>query len=94
MLELLNGLVLFSEVSTRTSGRMTRLNGFGTVGGGSTTYGALTVGMNLKPTIPKPFSLVIRPEVRVDTSLNNTRPFNNSSNRSMVTAGLDFILTF
>ncbi len=65
-----------------------------TVGGGSTTYGALTVGMNLKPTVPKPFSLVIRPELRVDTSLNNTRPFNNSSNRTMVTAGLDFILTF
>ena len=65
-----------------------------TVGGGSTTYGALTVGMNLKPTVPKPFSLTIRPEVRVDTSLNNTRPFNNSSSRTMVTAGLDFLLTF
>ncbi|MEO6786390.1 MAG: porin [Chthoniobacteraceae bacterium] len=65
-----------------------------TVGGGSTTYGALTVGMNLKPTVPKPFSLTIRPEVRVDTSLNNTRPFNNSSNRTMLTAALDFIVTF
>ena len=65
-----------------------------TVGGGSTTYGALTVGMNLKPAVPKPFSLTIRPEVRVDTSLNNTRPFNNSSNRTMVTAGIDFLLTF
>ena len=65
-----------------------------TVGGGSTTYGALTVGMNIKPTVPKPFSLVIRPEVRVDTSLNNTKPFNNSSNHTMITAGLDFLVTF
>ncbi len=66
-----------------------------TVGGGSTTYGALTAGMTFKPAMPKPFSgLMIRPEFRVDTSLNDTRPFNNSSTRTMYTAAIDFVLQF
>ncbi len=66
-----------------------------TVGGGSTTYGALTLGLNIKPTVPKPLAgLVIRPEVRVDHSLNSTRPFNDSKDRTMFTASIDAILTF
>ena len=53
-----------------------------TVGGGRTTYGAITVGVNIKPPIPKPAAgLVIRPELRFDRSLNNTRPFNDSTDR-------------
>jgi len=66
-----------------------------TVGGGRTTYGAITVGVNIKPTMPKPFAgLTIRPEVRYDRALTNTRPFNDSSQRDQFTAGVDFILTF
>ena len=66
-----------------------------TVGGGSTTYGALTAGITFKPAMPKPFTgLMIRPEFRVDSALNNTRPFNNSSNRTMLTAAIDFVLQF
>ena len=66
-----------------------------TVGGGSTTYGAITAGLTFKPSVPKPFTgLMIRPEVRVDHSLNNTRPFNDSSDHTMVTAAIDFILQF
>jgi len=66
-----------------------------TVGGGKTTYGAITAGVNIKPPIPKPLAgLTIRPEIRYDRSLNNTRPFNNSSDRDQFTAGIDFILTF
>jgi len=38
--------------------------------------------------------LTIRPEVRYDCSLNNTRPFNNSSDRDQFTTGIDFVLTF
>jgi len=66
-----------------------------TVGGGRTTYGAITLGVNIKPPIAKPAAgLVIRPEIRYDRSLNNTRPFNDSSDRDQFTASLDFILTF
>lgn len=66
-----------------------------TVGGGSTTYGAITVGVNIKPAMPKPIAgLTIRPEVRYDRSLNGTRPFNDSSDRDQFTAAVDFILTF
>ncbi len=66
-----------------------------TVGGGKTTYGAVTLGLNIKPPVPKPAaSLVIRPELRFDRALNGTRPFNDSSERSQFTAGIDVIITF
>jgi hypothetical protein len=66
-----------------------------TVGGGRTTYGAITAGVNIKPPMPKLLAgLAIRPEIRYDRSLNNTRPFNNSSDRDQFTVGVDFILTF
>jgi len=66
-----------------------------TVGGGKTTYGAITAGANIKPPMPKPLAgLAIRPEIRYDCSLNDTRPFNNSSDRDQFTAGIDFIVTF
>jgi hypothetical protein len=66
-----------------------------TVGGGRTTYGAVTVGVNIKPPVPKPMAgLVIRPELRYDRSLNDTRPFNDSSDRDQFTAGIDCLLTF
>jgi len=63
-----------------------------TVGGGKTTYGAVTLGVNIKPPVPKPAaSLVIRPEVRFDRALNGTRPFNDSN---QFTAGIDVMITF
>ncbi len=66
-----------------------------TVGGGKTTYGAITAGVNIKPPMPKPLAgLAFRPEIRYDCSLNDTRPFNNSSDRDQFTAGIDFIVTF
>jgi hypothetical protein len=66
-----------------------------TVGGGKTTYAAVTVGVNMKPSMPKPIAdLTIRPELRYDRSLNNTRPFNESNDRDQFTLGVDFILTF
>jgi hypothetical protein len=66
-----------------------------TVGGGRTTYGALTLGLDIKPPVPKPFaSLTIRPELRVDHSFSDTRPFNDSSNDTMFTAALDIIVGF
>ena len=66
-----------------------------TVGGGRTTYGALTIGLNIKTPVPKPFTgLTIRPELRVDHSFSDTQPFNDSSDDTMFTAALDFILSF
>lgn len=66
-----------------------------TVGGGKTTYGAITAGVNIKPPMPKPLAgLAIRPELRYDRSLNSTRPFNQSSDRDQFTVGIDFLLTF
>lgn len=45
-----------------------------------TTYGELTVGLNYKPEVPKAIEgFVIRPELRVDHSLNGTHPFDIGS---------------
>ena len=66
-----------------------------TVGGGRTTYGAITAGVNIKPPMPKPIGgLTVRPEIRYDRSLNGTRPFNDSSDEDQFTMGVDCILTF
>jgi hypothetical protein len=66
-----------------------------TVGGGRTTYGALTIGLDIKPPVPKPLTgLTIRPELRVDYSFSDTRPFNDSNDDTMFTAALDVIVTF
>lgn len=66
-----------------------------TVGGGRTTYGALTVGVDMKPPVPKPLAgLTIRPELRVDHSFSDTHPFNDSRDETIFTAAIDVILTF
>ena len=66
-----------------------------TVGGGRTTYGAITIGLDLKPSVPKPLTgLTIRPELRVDHSFSDTQPFNDSTDDTMFTAAVDFIVTF
>lgn len=65
------------------------------VGGGRTTYGAITLGANFKPDVPKPLEgLVIRPEFRVDDALNGTRPFNNGRDHVSVTPAVDFVFSF
>lgn len=67
----------------------------GVVGGGRTTYGELTVGLNIKPPVPKVIEgFVIRPELRYDRSLNGTRPFVDSSQHDQFTIAADFILPF
>jgi hypothetical protein len=48
------------------------------ISGGKTTYGSLTLGLNITPEVPKGGlikALIFRPEIRFDTSLNNTKPF-------------------
>jgi len=65
------------------------------VGGGKTTYGELTLGLNLKPPVPKAFDgFVIRPEIRYDQSLNGTHPFNDAKMDHQLTLAADFVLPF
>ena len=65
------------------------------ISGGPTTYGALTVGLAIKPAVPKQLEgLVIRPEVRYDTSLNNTMPFGGGTKGSQWTFASDVIIPF
>lgn len=65
------------------------------IGGGKTTYGALTVGLNIKPPVAKAIEgFVIRPEIRFDDALNGTKPFDAGKKTSQFTIGADFILPF
>jgi hypothetical protein len=61
-----------------------------TVGGGVTTYGALTAGLTWKASD----TLAIRPELRYDRSLNDTKPFNDSRHKDMFTAAVDVTWSF
>jgi hypothetical protein len=62
-----------------------------------TTYLALTAGVTITPEIPKnPIitGLILRPEIRYDTSLNDTRPFVRGTRGDQVTFGFDAIIPF
>jgi hypothetical protein len=73
-----------------------------TIGGGATTYGALTLGLNIKPFahsnplgLFKPANFVLRPEVRYDRALNGgSTPFDDGTDRNMFTAALAATYTF
>ena len=59
------------------------------------TFNEVTLGASIKVPVPKPFAgLTVRPEVRYDAALTDSRPFSDSSDRNQVTIGLDAILTF
>lgn len=65
------------------------------ISGGATTYGALTLGLNIKPPVAKQIEgLVIRPEIRYDTSMNGTTPFAAGTKKSQFTFGGDIIIPF
>jgi Putative beta-barrel porin-2, OmpL-like. bbp2 len=64
------------------------------IAGGRTTYAALTIGLNFKVSMPKPLALRIRPELRVDRSLNDKKAFNDSTDDRIFTAAVDAIVTF
>ena len=66
-----------------------------TVGGGDTTYGAVTVGANIK--CPKlKDRLVVRPEVRYDWTVAGGRnhPYDDSTDHDQFTVGVDVIFSF
>jgi hypothetical protein len=64
------------------------------IAGGRTTYADLTVGLDFKLSVLKPLGLRIRPELRVDRSLNDKKAFNDSSDDRMFTAAVDAVVTF
>jgi hypothetical protein len=66
------------------------------LGGGETTYFAITGGVTIKPPVPKPLAgLLIRPEVRYDRSLTDRfKPFEQNTSRDQWTIGFDAILEF
>lgn len=76
----------------------------GTFAPAPTTYLELTAGLNITaPPIPNYFnvpsvawikSVVVRPEIRYDSSLNSTTPFNVGTKSSMVTFGGDILVKF
>ncbi len=62
-----------------------------------TTYLSLTGGVTITPEVPKnPYigGLTLRPEVRWDTTLNNSTPFAGGTKKSTVTFGFDAIVPF
>lgn len=61
-----------------------------------TTYGELTVGVTIKPPVPKLFEgLMVRPELRVDSALGgNQKPFNDGTSSTQVTASVDVVIPF
>ncbi len=62
----------------------------------ATTYTEFTAGLTYKPSwTPSQLStLLVRPEVRYDQTLNNSRVFNDGKDRGAVTLAADIILGF
>jgi hypothetical protein len=59
------------------------------------TYAEITLGGNIKLNMPEPLgTLVARPEIRYDTTLNSVKPFNNGRSSNSFTIGTDLILSF
>jgi hypothetical protein len=59
-----------------------------------TTYGELTAGVAWKPARlnGRHVTMTVRPELRYETSLNGTRPFNTLTSRDQVLASMDLII--
>ena len=59
------------------------------------TYGEITLGVTIKYPLPEPLGvLLLRPEIRYDTTLNNAKPFDNGRRGDQVTIGADAIISF
>ena len=60
-----------------------------------TTYSELTLGVTYKPEVPKAIEgFSIRPELRIDHSLNGTHPFNDGKDGTSFTPAIDVVLPF
>jgi putative OmpL-like beta-barrel porin-2 len=67
-----------------------------TVGGGDTTYGAITFGGNIRFSGRWKHHVVIRPELRYDRAIGGSRnkPFDDSSDSDQFTAAIDVVIAF
>ncbi len=66
-------------------------------GTGRNTYGAVTIGATYKPTLPgyaDGFTMLIRPELRVDNVMNGNARYNAGKDRNAVTLSTDLVLTY
>ncbi len=64
---------------------------------GHSIYGAATVGVTYKPTMPDKLSSItalIRPEFRVDTILGGPARFNDGKNKTAYLGSIDLVLTY
>jgi hypothetical protein len=61
-----------------------------------TTYSAFTLGTTYKPDglPPRLSTVMVRPEIRYDRALNDSRPFNDGHDRGVVTVSADVVLGF
>ncbi len=61
-----------------------------------TTYSEFTLGVTYKPSwVPPALSTaLIRPEIRYDRALNNSKPYGDGNDRGAVTLAADFVLGF
>jgi hypothetical protein len=61
-----------------------------------TTYSELTAGVTYKPAgMPAPLTgLMVRPEIRYDHTLNNSKPYDDGKDRGSVTLAADVIVQF
>ena len=65
------------------------------LGAGPATYSEFTLGLTYKPTLPIPVStFMIRPEMRYDRTLTNTRAYNDFKDRGQFTFAADVIIGF
>ncbi len=61
----------------------------------ATTYSEFTVGLTYKPTTPPPLAtFMVRPELRYDSTLNGTKPYNGGTRSGAFTFGTDLIIGF
>jgi hypothetical protein len=73
---------------------------FSPTGGQGATYGAITLGANITPPVPKLIEgTVIRPEIRIDHALAGPRPFDTNggtlgTKRTAVTLAADVVIPF
>ena len=84
-----------TDFNNAFSGRPTGPLVFAPAGG--TTYGAITLGVTYKPALSDfnlPGTLMIRPEIRYDSSLSGNRPYNGGRDIGSFTIGSDIVLTF
>jgi Putative beta-barrel porin-2, OmpL-like. bbp2 len=95
------GLPTVSNVYFAPPAGVTPPFGNRTWGAGSSTYGALTLGVTYKPAVPAPITgLALRPEIRWDHAFTSNNPFNqnppafNKGTPNNFTFGGDVVLTF